>query len=61
MKGRALVDLPQYRLRCGDYGEIPDKEAVALIEIGSFDPQAVSSALPGETAIEQPPEKRKKK
>lgn len=61
MKGRALVDLPQYGLRCGDYGEIPDKEAVALIEAGSFDPQAASSALPEETAVQQAPEKRKKK
>lgn len=40
MKGRALIDLPELRLACGQYGSIPNDVAASLVKAGSFDPKA---------------------
>ena len=37
VQGRALIDLPEYGLKCGDYGALPADVAVALVESGHFD------------------------
>ena len=39
--GRALVDIPEYGLLCGEYGSLPVDAAQGLIEAGKFDPKAV--------------------
>lgn len=43
MKGRALIDLPEHKLKCGEYGEIDDKLAKPLVKAGRFDPKAVKA------------------
>jgi hypothetical protein len=40
VRGRALVDLPNIGLACGDFGELPEPDAVMLIAGGQFDDQA---------------------
>lgn len=42
MKGRALIDLAAYGLKCGDYGDLPAADAKALFKAGRFDIKAVS-------------------
>lgn len=39
-QGRALIDLPDHGLKCGEYGAIPADAAGALVESGHFDPNA---------------------
>lgn len=56
MKGRALVDIPALKIKCGEYCDIPDADAKRYIEIGAFDPRAVE-----QRAVEQKEEKRKPK
>lgn len=45
MKGRALIDLPEHKLVCGQYGSIPNDVGASLVKAGSFDPKAT---LPGQ-------------
>lgn len=45
MKGRALIDLLQYKLACGQYGSIPNEAGASLVKAGAFDPKAT---LPGQ-------------
>ncbi len=40
VQGRALIDLPEYGLKCGDYGALPADVAAALVESGHFDQNA---------------------
>lgn len=40
--GRALIDLPAYDLKSGDYGSIPSADADALAANGAFDLLAVA-------------------
>lgn len=40
--GRALIDLPAYDLKSGDYGSIPSADAAALAANGAFDLLAVA-------------------
>lgn len=40
MKGLALIDLPEHKLKCGEYGDIPEKVAKQLVKDGYFDPKA---------------------
>ena len=42
VQGRALIDLPDYGLKCGDYGALPADVVVALVESGHFDQNAKS-------------------
>lgn len=39
--GRALVDIPDHGLLCGQYGSLPHDVAEGLIASGKFDPAAV--------------------
>jgi hypothetical protein len=39
--GRALIDLPAYGLKCGEYGALPAAIAASLAFSGEFDPRAV--------------------
>ena len=53
--GRALIDLPAYDLRSGDYGYIPAADADALAANGAFDllavaPGAIAQAQSDEVA-----------
>lgn len=41
VRGRALVDLPAYDLKCGEFGSLPYETARALWASGYFDPRAV--------------------
>lgn len=38
--GRALVDLPNYNLKSGDYAKLPAEDADSLESIGAFDTKA---------------------
>ena len=38
--GRALVDLPAFGLKSGEYGTLPTGDANALSDLGSFDVKA---------------------
>ncbi len=40
VQGRALIDLPDHGLKCGEYGAIPADAADALVESGHFDQNA---------------------
>lgn len=40
VRGRALVDLPQFGLKCGEYGTVPADVASGLSRGGQFDPRA---------------------
>lgn len=40
-----MIDLPELRLACGQYGSIPNDVGASLIKAGSFDPKAT---LPGQ-------------
>lgn len=40
--GRALIDLPAYELKSGEYGSIPAADADALAAHGAFDLLAVA-------------------
>lgn len=44
MKGKALIDLPEHKLKCGEIGEIADAQAKPLVAQGYFDPKAVEQA-----------------
>ena len=39
--GRALVDLPAYELKSGDYATLPADVADTLQSVGAFDTQAI--------------------
>lgn len=39
--GRALIDIPEHGLKCGEFGALPEAAAKAFIESGAFDPKAV--------------------
>ena len=39
--GRALVDLPAYALKSGDYATLPADVADTLQSVGAFDTQAI--------------------
>jgi len=41
--GRALVDIPSYGLKSGDYGSLPADVAQVYIDAGAFDAQAQQS------------------
>jgi len=41
--GRALIDLPDHGLRCGEFGQIPPPAAQALCAAGHFDLAATSA------------------
>lgn len=41
VRGRALVDLPAYDLKCGEFGSLPYETARALWATGYFDPRAI--------------------
>lgn len=41
VRGRALVDLPAYDLKCGEFGSLPYETARALWASGYFDPRAI--------------------
>ncbi len=38
--GRALIDLPAYELKSGDYATLPSEAADSLEAIGAFDTKA---------------------
>lgn len=42
MKGLALIDLPEHELKCGEYGDVPEKVARQLVKDGYFDVKAPS-------------------
>lgn len=43
VRGLALVDLPAYGLKCGEFGSLPYETARALWAGGSFDPRAIET------------------
>lgn len=43
IRGRALVDIPDHNLKCGEFGALPYPVAQALFEAGAFDPRAAES------------------
>lgn len=56
MKGRILVDIPRTGHKSGDYADLDEKTARALIAEGAFDPAA---PWPGEEP--KPPRKPRRK
>lgn len=48
MKGRILVDVPEHKLNCGEYADLPDVLAQQLEADGRFDPQA---PYPGDESV----------
>lgn len=61
--GRALIDLPAYDLKSGDYGILPIATAEALAAIGAFDTKAErpSVAEKATVAAEKPAKPKSKK
>jgi len=47
--GRALIDLPNYEIKCGEYGELPEDIAEAESRAGTFDPLASPPQEPADS------------